>query len=65
MDWGIQQSILEALAENIGICSSKIENKLSSIRDIKTLKMLHRRAVKVKTLEEFLETLNSVTEISN
>jgi predicted transposase/invertase (TIGR01784 family) len=61
----MQQSILEALEENIGICSSKIGNKLSSIRDISVLKMLHRRAVKAKTLEEFLETLNSVTKVNN
>ncbi|ACV63257.1 hypothetical protein Dtox_2448 [Desulfofarcimen acetoxidans DSM 771] len=62
---GIQQAIIEALEENIGLCPSDIYNNLASIREINTLKILLRKAVKVKTLDEFLETLNNVTRVNN
>jgi len=57
------EAILEVLEETTGRYPSDLENRLRAIQDITTLKTLHRRAVKVKTLDEFLMLLNEVERI--
>ena len=50
--------ILEALDENIGHYPDNLKNKLQAIQDMYTLKILLRRAVKAKTLDEFMTALD-------
>ncbi|KFI34422.1 hypothetical protein HY00_02225 [Peptococcaceae bacterium SCADC1_2_3] len=57
------EAILEVLEETTGRYPGDLENRLRAIQDITTLKTLHRRAVKVKTLDEFLMVLNEVERI--
>ncbi|MCS5694548.1 hypothetical protein [Desulfofundulus thermocisternus] len=40
-------------------------NSLRAMRDIDTLKMLHRRAVKAKTIDEFMQALNEAARKNN
>jgi len=68
IDQGLREdridAILEALEENIGCYPEDLANKLRAIQGMDTLKKLFRRAVKVKSLEEFLDALDS-REIQN
>jgi len=65
IDQGLQQgsreerikAILEALEENIGFSPKGLDGRLRVIQDMDILKMLFRRAVKVKSLEEFMSAL--------
>jgi len=59
------EDILGALEENIGYYPVNLENRLRSIQDMGTLKMLHRRAVKAKSLEEFMAALDSAERKAN
>ncbi|HHW43521.1 MAG TPA: Rpn family recombination-promoting nuclease/putative transposase, partial [Desulfotomaculum sp.] len=52
------EAILEALEENTGRYPGHLAEKLRSIQDMGTLKSLFRRAVKVKSLEEFMSALD-------
>ena len=53
------EAILEALEETTGRYPGELENRLRAIQDMAALKMLHRRAVKVKSLEEFILALDN------
>ena len=59
------EAILEALEETTGHYPDNLENRLRSIQDMGTLKMLHRRAVKARSLEEFKALLDSVKRKAN
>ncbi|MQL53232.1 hypothetical protein GFC01_13380 [Desulfofundulus thermobenzoicus] len=52
------EAILEALEENTGIYPDHLAEKLRSIQDMGVLKTLFRRAVKAKSLEEFMSALD-------
>ena len=62
---GIRETILDALQENLGFVPEGLEGRLRAIQDVATLRMLHRRAVKARTLEEFLRALGEVAPESN
>jgi len=62
---GIQDTILDALEENIGRYPESLVNSLRAIRDIDMLKMLHRKAVKAKTIDEFVQALNEAMRKNN
>ena len=51
-------AIIEALEESTGCYSDEVVEKLRTIQDMGTLKMLNRRAVKAKSREEFLAALD-------
>jgi hypothetical protein len=47
------------LEETTGRYPGELENRLRAIQDMGALKMLFRRAVKVKSLEEFILALDN------
>ena len=57
------EAILEALEETTGRYPGGLENRLRAIQDMATLKMLHRRAIKAKTLDEFMVALNEAERV--
>ncbi|MEW6276308.1 MAG: hypothetical protein AB1556_14525 [Bacillota bacterium] len=59
------EAILEVLEETTGCYPGDLENRLRAIQDMATLKMLHRRAVKVRSLEEFLTALDNAERKAN
>jgi len=59
------KAILEALEENIGHYPGNLQNRLSLIQDMGTLKTLHRRAVKARSLEEFMTALDNAERKAN
>ncbi|MGB9805039.1 hypothetical protein, partial [Desulfofundulus sp.] len=59
------EAILEVLEENTGRYPGELAVKLRAIEDMNTLKMLFRRAVRVKSLEEFLAVLSDVLSSAN
>ena len=61
----MQDAIMDVLEENVGRCPEGLVEELRAIRNIETLKVLHRRAVKAKTLDEFVQALNEVLRKSN
>ena len=58
-------AIIEVLEENIGCYPDEVVEKLRAIRDMGTLKMLLRRAVKAKSPEEFLAALDGAKGKAN
>jgi hypothetical protein len=50
-----QEMVLELLAERFGMIPSEIEKKVKTIDSREMLKKLHRGALRVESLEEFLE----------
>ncbi|MDQ0286795.1 putative transposase YdaD [Desulfofundulus luciae] len=59
------EAILEVLEENTGRYPGELAVKLRAIEDMNTLKMLFRRAVRVKNLEEFQAVLSDVLPSAN
>ncbi|NHM28953.1 Rpn family recombination-promoting nuclease/putative transposase [Desulfofundulus sp. TPOSR] len=59
------EAILEVLEENTGRYPGELAVKLRAIEDMNTLKMLFRRAVRVKSLEEFQAVLSDVLPSAN
>ncbi|MCL6448081.1 MAG: hypothetical protein K6U04_08030, partial [Armatimonadetes bacterium] len=59
------EAIIEALEENTGCYPGEVVEKLRAIQDMGTLKMLHRRAVKARSLEEFLAALDNAERKAN
>ncbi|MCS5697395.1 hypothetical protein NZJ93_15110, partial [Desulfofundulus thermocisternus] len=59
------EAILEALEENTGQYPEELAARLRTIKDVETLKMLFRRAVRVKSLEEFQAVLSDVLPSAN
>ncbi|AEG14305.1 hypothetical protein Desku_0697 [Desulfofundulus kuznetsovii DSM 6115] len=59
------EAILVVLEENIGRYPSELAVRLRAIKDMEILKMLFRRAVRVKSLEEFLAILNDISPSAN
>ncbi len=57
---GLIEAIIEVLKENTGRSVDGLAERLRAIKDVDVLKKLHRGAIKAKSLEEFLVTLNSV-----
>ena len=57
---GLREAILETLEEKLGSCPNDLAARLQAVQDQETLKRLFRRAVKAKSLEEFLAALDNV-----
>lgn len=62
---GLREAILETLEENLGSCSNDLATRLQAVQNQETLKKLFRRAVKAKSLEEFLAALDNVERKAN
>ena len=55
-----REMVLEALEERFGIVPSSIITKIRGLREREHLKVLHRAAIRAKSLEEFVEVLKQV-----
>ncbi len=62
---GIRDTILDALQENLGFVPEGLEGRLRAIQDVATLRTLHRRAVRARTLEDFLRALGELAPEKN
>jgi len=58
-------AILEALQENVGQYPDGLADMLRSIRDFDNLKAMHRKAIKVKNMHEFLIALDEAMQVRN
>ena len=56
------KAILEALEENVGYYPKDLEDRLRVIQDMDILKVLFRRAVKAKSLIEFMSALDGAVK---
>jgi hypothetical protein len=54
-----QELVIEALEERFGSVSEEVKNRIKTIQDRAFLKTLHRFAINVKSLEEFISRLNN------
>ncbi len=59
---GLQQGITDILTLRFGDLSAEIQELINSVRDIETLRDLHRQAIQVTTLEQFVDLLRSAVE---
>ena len=58
----LQEGILDVLEERFGIIKKGVSRKLELIDDPAVLKSLHKKSIKVASLDEFVKILDEVLE---
>jgi hypothetical protein len=57
-----RELILDALEEKFSMVTEEVQGKLQEIEEREVLRQLHRQAIRASSLEEFLESLSSLSE---